>query len=65
MRYRCLTTVSHGHGGTPARTYNVGEVVNMNADDAAPLLACGAVEPETMPVKLTINLALSNKRRGE
>ncbi len=65
MRYRCLSPVSHGHGSTPAKTYKIGEVVNLNADDAAPLLDAGVIEPETRPLKLPIDPALSNNRRGK
>ena len=44
MRYRVKKAVIHGTNNANSRRYEAGELIDLPDRDAAPLLACGAIE---------------------
>lgn len=55
MRYRVNNRVQHGVSSLSTRTYEPGEIIDLSEEHAAPLLECGAIEPEHKPFDLKVN----------
>lgn len=55
MRYRVKSNVQHGVTDKSTRSYSPGEIIELDQQDATPLLSCGAIEPEHLPFQIEFN----------